>query len=269
MAHASHSVAAPAHVKMGGTLVVDNETGGLWTGNYSPFTPNVSGESIGIIYEPLVFINVLNGKYTPWLATSYSWANGNKTLTFNLRHGVTWTDGKPFTAADVAFTFNLMKKFPGADVNAVWTVLKSVTAQGTDKVVMTFKQQAVPYFYYIADQDGIVSQHIWSKVKNPVTYVDKNPIGTGPFTVSPSSSPQTITYLRNPHYWQTGKPYLDKVLYPAFTSNPPANLQLAEGKADWGGQFIPNIDNRPAAQQQAGAPGNRLWHRSQSCLPDR
>jgi peptide/nickel transport system substrate-binding protein len=243
MAHASHSVAAPAHVKMGGTLVVDNETGGLWTGNYSPFTPNVSGESIGIIYEPLVFINVLNGKYTPWLATSYSWANGNKTLTFDLRHGVTWTDGKPFTAADVAFTFNLMKKFPGADVNAVWTVLKSVTAQGTDKVVMTFKQQAVPYFYYIADQDGIVSQHIWSKVKNPVTYIDKNPIGTGPFTVSPSSSPQTITYLRNPHYWRTGKPYLDKVLYPAFTSNPPANLQLAEGKADWGGQFIPNIDN--------------------------
>jgi peptide/nickel transport system substrate-binding protein len=239
----AHGVAAPAHVKMGGTLVIDNETGALWDGNFSPFNPGVNGNgiNIGIIYESLIYINVLNGKQTPMLATGYRWANGNKTLIFTIRQGVKWTDGKPFDAGDVAFTFNLMKKYSALDLQAVWSVLKSVRQQGNYTVVMTFKSPAVPFFYYIADLDAIIAQHVWSKIKNPVTYVDKHPIGTGPFILSSSSTPQTIAYARNPHYWQTGRPYLSKVLYPAFTSNPPANLLLAQGKADWGGQFIPNI----------------------------
>ncbi|HLJ66983.1 MAG TPA: ABC transporter substrate-binding protein [Chloroflexota bacterium] len=238
-AHAS-SLGKSARVTMGGTLTIDNESGALWTGNYSPFNGAVNSTSIGIVYEPLIYINVLSSKQTPWLATGYSWSNGNKTLTFTIRRGVTWTDGKPFTPADVAFTFNLMHRYSALDLNAVWTVLKSVQARG-NTVVFTFKQQAVPYFFYIADLDAIVAQHVWGKVKNPVTYIDKHPVGTGPFVVSPSSSPQTIIYVKNPHYWQRGKPYVDRVLYPAFTSNPPANTYLAQGLADWGGQFIPSI----------------------------
>ena len=126
-----------------------------------------------------------------------------------------------------------MHRFKGLDLNALWTVLKSVQAIPNNVVVFTFKQQAVPYFYYIAGQTGIVAQHVWSKIKNPVTYIDKHPVGTGPFTVSSSSTPQTIVYVRNPHYWQKGKPYLSKVLYPAYTSNPSANTVLEEGQADW------------------------------------
>lgn len=229
-----------SHVTMGGTIVISNATGSLWTGSFNPFSVAVNFTSLGVIYEPLMFINILTGKVTPWLATSYQWSNGNKELTFTLRKGVHWSDGRPFSASDVVFTFNLMKKYPALDLQAVWSVLKSVQAQGDNTVAMTFTQPAVPFFYYIADQDGIVAQHVWSKVKNPVTYADSNPIGTGPFLVQ-QVSPQTITYVRNPHYWQTGRPYIDKVLYPAFTSNPPANLYLAEGKADWGFQFIPNI----------------------------
>ena len=72
--------------------------------------------------------------------------DGNKTLTFTIRDGVEWTDGTPMTAADVAFTFNLMKKFPGLDLNSLWSVLSSVTQQG-NQVSMTFKSAAVPYFY--------------------------------------------------------------------------------------------------------------------------
>ena len=107
----------------------------------------------------------------------------NKVLTFTIRKGVTWTDGQPFSAADVAYTFNLLKDNPALDLNTVWSVLSSVVQKGDD-VVMTFKTPAVPYFYYIADQVGIVPQHIWSKVGNPVTYKDANPVGTGPFTVT-------------------------------------------------------------------------------------
>ena len=49
------------------------------------------------------------------LGTRYSWSNGGKTLTITTRSGVKWNDGKPFSASDVAFTFNLIKKYPGAE----------------------------------------------------------------------------------------------------------------------------------------------------------
>jgi peptide/nickel transport system substrate-binding protein len=113
----------------------------------------------------------------------------------------------------------------------------------------------VPYFYNIADLVGIVAQHVWAGVKDPATYSDSNPVGTGPFLLG-QSSPQTITYVRNPHYWVPGKPYLDKVLYPAFTSNPAANVYLAEGKADWGGQFIPSIEAYYISKDKAN---NHYW----------
>ncbi|HWE62291.1 MAG TPA: ABC transporter substrate-binding protein, partial [Chloroflexota bacterium] len=227
----------------------------LWQSNFNPFSPAVNWYSIGALYETLMYINTLNGKATPMLATGYQWSNGNKTLTFTTRQGVQWSDGQAFSAADVAFTFNLMKKFSGLDFQSIWSVLKSVQAQGANKVVMTFQQPAVPFFYFIAGKQPIVAQHIWSSIKNPVTYADAQPVVTGPFTVQ-QVSPQTITFVRNPHYWQPGKPYLDKVLYPAFTSNPPANLYLAEGKAQWGGQFIPNIQAYYVSRDPAN---NHYW----------
>jgi peptide/nickel transport system substrate-binding protein len=97
----------------------------------------------------------------------------------------------------------------------------------------------VTYFYYIADQVGIVSKAIWSKISNPVKYPDTHPIGTGAFTVS--CTPQNIVYTANPHYWQPGLPKVKTVNYPAFTSNDTANTYLANGQAQWGSQFIPSI----------------------------
>jgi peptide/nickel transport system substrate-binding protein len=225
-----------------GTLTIVNVTGTQWNCSFNPFNPGNLGEGItmGQVYEPLVFVNTLeNAKASPWLATKWAWSNGNKTLTFTIRNGVKFSDGTPMTAADVAYTFNLIKKVPALDVNAVWSVLSSVTQSG-DNVVMQFKAPSVPYFYYIADQIPIVPQHVWSKISNPVTYADSNPIGTGAYTVKPCT-PQNITYVANPDYWQPGEPKVAKVLYPAFTSNDPANTMLATGQGQWGSQFIPNI----------------------------
>ncbi len=239
-----------------GTLTISNEQGTLWTCSFNPFNPSnlAQGVTFGQVYEPLAFVNTLeSGKATPWLATAWAWSDGNKMLTFTIRNGVKWNDGTPMTAADVAFTFNLMKKFPTLDLNSVWSVLSSVTQQG-NKVVMTFKNAAVPYFYYIADQTPIVPQHVWSTIANPVSYADANPVGTGAFTVNPCSA-QNITYVANPHYWQPGEPKLAKVLYPAFTSNDPANTYLATGQAQWGSQFIPNIESFYTSK----SPDNHYW----------
>src|ERR1700761_8091491 len=210
-----------------GTLTISNEQGTLWNCSFNPFNPGNLGEGVtmGQIYEPLAFVDTLeNGKATPWLATSWAWSNGNKTLTFTIRKGVKFSDGTPMTAADVAFTFNLLKKVPALDVNSVWSVLSSVTQSG-DNVVMDFNAPSVPYFYYIADQTPIVPEHIWSKISNPVTYADSDPIGTGAYIVKP------------------------------FTPTVPANPYLATGQAPWGSQFIPNIQ----AFYTSKSPDNHYW----------
>jgi peptide/nickel transport system substrate-binding protein len=249
----------------GGTLTIDNESGGLWTCGFNPFNGSVFGLSFGIVYEPLVYDNLLNDKKTPMLASSYAWSPDNKTLTFTIRSGVQWSDGQPFSAADVVYTFSLLKKYPALDLQSVWSVLSGVSLSGSDKVVMTFAQSAVPYFYNIADQVGIVPQHIWTNIQDPVGYGDPStwpgtakdpaPVGTGPFTVG-QCTPQNVTYTKNSTYWQKGLPYLQTVNYPAFTDNDPANQFLAAGQAQWGGQYIPNIDTYYVAKDRAH---NHYW----------
>src|SRR6202035_5162356 len=138
-------------------VTISNENGALWTCGFSPFNGSDTLLSVGFVYEPLVFVNPLqNGKTTPMLATSWAWGAGNKTLTFTIRKGVKFSDGTPLTPADVAFTFNLMKKYPALDLPGVWSVLSSVSQAGPDQVTMSFKAPTVPDFYYIAGQTPIL-----------------------------------------------------------------------------------------------------------------
>src|SRR5437773_9621527 len=121
------------------------------------------------------------------------------------------------TANDVAYTFNLTKKNSALDLTGAWSVLSSVTASGST-VTMNFKNVAVPYFYYIADQTPIVPEHVFSKMSNPITDPVKAPVGTGPYTMS-KCTPQNITYKANPNYWQPGLPKVKTLQYPAYTSH--------------------------------------------------
>src|SRR6516225_1014528 len=222
------------------TLTISNESGQLWSCGFNPLNPTYTGLAYGFMYEPLVYVNPLQqGKTTPMLASSYKWGAGNKSLTFTIRSGVKWSDGTPMTANDVAYTFNLTKKYPALDLTGSWSVLSGVTASG-NTVTMTFKHVAVPYFYYIADQTPIVPEHIWSKLANPTTDTIKAPVGTGPYLMS-KCAPQNITYKANPQYWQPGMPKIKTIQYPAYTSNNTANNDLANGSAQWGAQYIPGI----------------------------
>jgi peptide/nickel transport system substrate-binding protein len=236
--------AATSH-KQGGTVTIANEQGQTWTCQFNPFNPAVNVEALGFVYEPLIYVDLLkNQAETPMLATGYKWSDDKKSVVFTIRDGVKWNDGQPFSADDVAYTFNLMKQVPATDLYALWTGagLQSVTASG-NQVTMTFNDAAQPYFFNFANQVGIVPKHIFSTgdaAAHPDTWEDPNPVGTGPFTVSPCG-PNNIQYVANPSYWQAGKPYIQKVEYPAYLDNGPANLDLASGKAQWGSQFIPNI----------------------------
>jgi peptide/nickel transport system substrate-binding protein len=259
--------AASNNGKVGGKLVIDNESGSTWTCTFNPFNPSVSITSDGFVYEPLEPVNILqNGKTTPWLATGNQWSNGYKTLTFTIRNGVKWSDGKPFSANDVVYTFNAMKGDAKLDLNALWKAdggpLTNVALKGSNQVVMTFDAPAQEYFFFVSDFTPIVPQHIWSTLNQSKldSYTDKQPIGTGPYLVS-NCAPQNIKYLRNPNYWQSTSghpvPQINEVDYPAFLSNTPANLLLSQGGAQWGGQYVPNVNSFYVAKDPAH---RHIWY---------
>jgi len=256
---ASGGSGAPASHKQGGTVTISNEAGQNWTCQFNPFNPAVNSLSVGFVYEPLVYVNSLKaGAETPMLASSYKWSDDKKSITFTIRDGVKWNDGQPMTADDVAFTFNLIKQKPSLDLYSLFTGagLQTVTASG-NQVTMTFSDNAQTYFYLFAGQVGIVPKHIWSTgdaAAKPDTWEDPNPVGTGPFMVNPCK-PNNITYTANPNFWMPGEPFIKTVQYPAYLDNGPANLDLANGKAQWGGQYIPNID----AAYKAKNKDNNYW----------
>ena len=119
-----------------------------------------------------------------------------------------------------------------------------------------FNAPSQPYFYFVADLTPIVPQHIWASLNQSQlhAYKDASPVGTGPYLMS-NCSAQNIKYLRNPHYWQSTSshpiPQIAEVDYPAFLSNTPGNLFLAQGNAQWGGQYIPNVKSFYVAKDPA------------------
>jgi peptide/nickel transport system substrate-binding protein len=237
---------------VGGKLTIVNESGSTWTCQFNPFNPAVTLTSFGFVYEPLEYVNILQSSNppVPMLASSSTWSNGFKTLTFRMHKGINWSDGQPVTPEDVAYTFNAMKGDKAIDLNALWSSaggpLTGVAVSGTEQVVFNFNTPAQTYFYFVADQTPIVPKHIWSSLNQSQlsSYADTQPVGTGPYKVS-ACAPQNIKYLRNPNYWQSTTshpvPQIAEVDYPAFLSNTPANLYLAQGQGQWGGQYIPNI----------------------------
>jgi len=104
-------------VAQGKPLVVVDNTGETFTRAFNPYVSTSLGNSnnsTALVYEPLLLFNIMQPTQppTPWLATHYAWSNGGKTLTLTIRSGVKFSDGKPLTAADVAFSFNLLKNNP-------------------------------------------------------------------------------------------------------------------------------------------------------------
>ena len=158
---------------------------------FNPFVPTQSAYGMGatgLIYEPLIQFDLASPTINyPWLATSYAWSNGDKTITFTIRQGVKWNNGTPLTPADVAFTFDLVKA--NAAINSGGLTLSSVSTSG-NTVTLTFPTSQYTNLEQIAGQ-AIVPKSQWNGV-NPGTFTDANPVGTGPYMLG-SFTPQGFT----------------------------------------------------------------------------
>lgn len=235
-------------------LTIITSPKGNFQDNFSPYSGTANSGTTGIIYETLFYFDNVSGKTFDVLGNSYKFSNGNKTLTVNLHPNVKWTDGKAFSAADVVFTFDLLKKYPDADTSNIWSELKSVKAEGNNKVVFELKSADVPFAEnYILGSSYIVPQHIWSSLGDPTKVTMTKPVGTGPFTLESFSS-QLYKMKANPDYYR-GAPAVQQISFPAYSSNEGAILAMASGQVQWAGIDVPNIQ-RTYTQMN---PHNHYW----------
>src|SRR5262249_27313386 len=141
-----------------GVLTVCSQYEASWVRNFNPLIAEQSSRwpTRAGVFEPLLVFNAVKAEYVPWLASEFAFSRGNKTLTFTIRQGVTWSDGEPFTVKDVVFTFELLKKFKAADLYAVWDVLDNVKATDDKHVEFNFKRVFVPALFYIGHAQPIL-----------------------------------------------------------------------------------------------------------------
>jgi peptide/nickel transport system substrate-binding protein len=263
----SSSANKPAAGGHGQPLVVVDNTGQTYTKSFNPYVSTSLGNannSTSLYYEPLLMFNIMVPTQAPidWLATAYSWSNGGKTLTFTIRKGVKFSDGTPLTASDVAFSFNLLKKNPTLTPVAAPPAPTSATAPNATTAVLTYSAPEFANLFLIGGM-YIVPQHIWSKVSNPATFTDPDPIGTGPYTVSQFSA-QKYTLTANPGYWQKSKVRVPEIIFPNYVSNTTANPALESGQIDYAGNDVVNVQQDFLAKN----PDFHTWTSSQPWFSD-
>jgi peptide/nickel transport system substrate-binding protein len=186
-------------------------------------------------YDYLVGFKAADYSPAPELATSWSHSADGKTWTFKLRQGVTWQDGVPFTAKDVAFTFNFIIKNQASNYLNYTDFLKKVTVVDDHTVQFECTRAKANMLGMVVP---ILPEHIWSKMSPTAatkTFQNAPPIvGTGPFQVEQWKKNGFIKLEANPTYWR-GRPKVDEVIFEYYT-NPDAmtaDLKLGSLQVAW------------------------------------
>src|SRR5690242_21317498 len=146
----------------------------------------------------------------PYLATGYTMSKDKKTYTFKLRHGVKFSNGKTMTSADVKFSIDQNRK-----ATQGWayidSAIKSVDAPSPDTVVIHLKFTWAPMLADLSFfANGVVPNNYGGETE---TQFYNHPIGTGPFKWDYWHKGSALKLVRNPLYWEKGKPYLNSVTW--------------------------------------------------------
>lgn len=205
------------------------------TANFNAYAPTVLHGAQGAIYEPLFQFNKAgSGAPTPVLGESYEFNADGTQLTIKIKSGIEWSDGQPFTAKDVVYTFTNPLGKP--------SYLKSAEATDDTTAVLTFDG---PQFTNEAGLLGAfqIPEHIWKDVKKPEAWTDTEPVGTGPYLVK-STSQASYTLVANPKFRGAaqGQPAVKTLRYLGLDANQSAEDLLKSGKIDWTSMFIPDYE---------------------------
>ena len=221
------AAAASGAPTQGGDLVIARTADSQSMNNTTVF----DNESIWIfeqIFQTLYTVTP-NGKgVQPMLATSYTVSADKKTYTFTLRSGVKFSTGQPMTSADVKFSID-QASAAAKGWGYINTAIKSVEAPTPSTVVVNLKY---PWAPLLADlslfSNAIVPANYDGQTE---TQFYQHPIGTGPFKWDYWHKGSALKLVRNPDFWQQGKPYLDSVTWTDVPSDNTRELQLKGGQA--------------------------------------
>jgi peptide/nickel transport system substrate-binding protein len=182
-----------------------------------------------VMFDQNVARNSLDS-IVPDLATSWAWSDDGKHLSFKLRQGVTWHDGKPFTAKDVACTFDLLtdpEKLRRSPRAAWWGNLEKVTVESDFDVTLHLKRRQPALLALVASgYTPIYPCHI------PTAEMRRKPVGTGPFKLVEFKMNEGIKLVKNPNYWKPGRPYLDGIEYTIIADRSTRMLSFVSGRFD-------------------------------------
>ena len=167
----------------------------------------------------------------PDLATNWSWDPSMTQLTFQLRQGVNWHDGKPFTAADVKCTWDLIlgsaqDKLRANPRKAWYRNLESVSAGGNNVTFHLRRPQPAFIALLASGYSPVYPCHVSPQAMR------QHPIGTGPFKFVSYKPNESIKLVRNAQYWKTGRPYLDGIEWTIIPNRSTAILGFVAGKFD-------------------------------------
>ena len=184
-----------------------------------------------VIYDQHQAKNTLEN-IVPDLATRWSWSADYKTLTFELREGVKWHDGKPFTSEDVKCTFEMLngtskEKFKVNNRSGWYFNLESVSVNGPTEAVFHMKRPQPAFLALLASGfTPVYPCHVSPRDMR------LHPIGTGPFKFVEFKANESMKVARNPDYWKPGRPYLDGIEYTIIPNRSTAMLSFVAGKFD-------------------------------------
>src|SRR5438445_13350016 len=191
-------------------LVMTGSGDPAFTKNFNPYAGGgLPSNSIvqGAFYEPLIVVATGGQKPVPWLARSWAWTKGNKSLTLNLAKNAKWSDGKPLTSVDVVYSLTAGRQDKAMDrigLVGAGNNIASIKAKGRYRVVINLKTPDSQFVPAILNRQFVVPKHIWSKVKDAAAYTNPNPVGSGPFNVVSRFNTQDYVLSKNAHYWQAG-----------------------------------------------------------------
>jgi peptide/nickel transport system substrate-binding protein len=182
-----------------------------------------------VIFDQNVPRNSLES-VVPDLATSWETQDDGRKLVFKTRDGVKWHDGKPFSAADVACTFDLIltpDRLRRNPRSAWYTNVEKVTADGPSQVTFHLKQPQPSLLALLASgYTPIYPCHV------PAADMRRKPVGTGPFKLADFRMNEGIKLVKNPDYWKPGRPYLDAIEFSIIPDRSTRMLSFVAGKFD-------------------------------------
>jgi peptide/nickel transport system substrate-binding protein len=237
-------------------LIGINSRDGRWV-DYELWNPYAIGANHqngpNLIYEPLAYYSAFADKWYMWLAESYQFTPDFKQLTIKTRQGITWSDGTPFSAEDVAYTMNSLRDLGpkvkwGVDVNQA---LDEATATDPNTVVLKFKIPSPRFFFFASYKYDIgiyiVPKHIfqgqdWTSFK-AFDLAKGWPVTTGPWKVTASSLQQKV-FDRRDSWWAADQKLapmpqiLRNIWLPSVGEQETAQAQITNG-SDFGGPLQP------------------------------